>query len=196
MSFDDMTMRPRWTFQRFFGLALLGSLWLSAPIGTAAQSLDAATSDAAKAEAIDAAVAVVDPWLNRVDADDFASAYAALGPPIQDRMSEAEWMAAMEDVRTHIDAPAERERTISQYRPAMEKMDGGPFVSLLYEGSYDLGTFSEMILVRKEDVGWTIVGYQIVPDMNLLEEHDELSFEMIDYGPEPEEDTEASGPDG
>lgn len=194
MSFGDMTMRPRWTFQRFFGLALLSSLWLSAPIGTAAQSPDAATSDAAKAEAIDAAVAVVDPWLDRMDADAFASAYAPLGTPIQERVSEAEWVAALEDVRTHIDAPSERERTISQYRPAMKKMNGGPFVSLLYEGEYELGTFSEMILVRKEESGWTIVGYQIVPDMSLLDTHDELSFEMIDYGPKAK--TETQGPDG
>jgi hypothetical protein len=189
-----MTMRPRWTFQRFFGLALLSSLWLSAPIGTAAQSPDVETSDAAKAEAIDAAIAVVDPWLDRVDADAFASAYAPLGTPIQDRVSESEWVAAMKDVRTHIDAPSERERTISQYRPTMEKMDGGPFVSLLYEGSYDLGTFSEMILVRKEDAGWTIVGYQVVPDMSLLDKHDELSFEMIDYG--PADHAKASDSDG
>jgi len=182
-----MTMRPRRTFQPLLGLALISSLWLTVPAASA-QAPEA--SDAEKAEAIDAAIAVVDPWLARVDADDFASAYAALGRPIQDRVSENEWVAALEDVRTHIDAPSKRERSISQYRPTMKKMDGGPFVSLLYEGSYELGTFSEMILVRKEQAGWTIVGYQIVPDMNLLEEHDELSFEMIDYGTEPDEDSE------
>lgn len=187
-------MRPRRTFRTLLGLALIGSLWLTVPTASA-QAPDAGASDAEKAAAIDAAVAVVDPWLDRMDADAFASAYAPLGTPIQARVSEAEWVAALEDVRTHIDAPSERERTISQYRPAMEKMDGGPFVSLLYEGEYELGTFSEMILVRKGTSGWTIVGYQIVPDMSLLKKHDELSFEMIDYGTEPGEDSEDSDSD-
>ena len=63
----------------------------------------------------------------------------------------------------------------------MEEIDGGPFVTFLYEGDYELGTFSETILARRDSSCWTVVVYQVTPDMSLLREHNELSFEMIDY---------------
>lgn len=130
---------------------------------------------------IDAATQAVEQWLPLVDADSFGTAYDAIGPPVQEHMSRKGWIAALQDMRQHIDAPSARKQTIAQYRTTVEEIGGGPFVAFLYEGDYDLGTFSESILVRQDSSRWTVVAYQVTPDMNLLREHDELSFDMIDY---------------
>lgn len=141
----------------------------------------AEVTEAAKAAMADSAAQVVEEWLTLVDADRFGAAYDEIGPPVQERIRREGWMAALEGMRQHIDAPSAREQTIAQYRPSMKKIDGGPFISFLYEGDYELGTFSEMILARRDSSRWTVVAYQVVPDMSLLREHDELSFEMVDY---------------
>ena len=145
---------------------------------------EAEVTEGAQAAMADSATQVVERWLPLIDTDRFGAAYDEIGAPVQETISREGWMAALEAMRKHIDAPSEREQTIAQYRPTMKKIDGGPFISFLYEGDYELGTFSEMILARRDSSGWTVVAYQVVPDMSLLREHDELSFEMVDYAME------------
>jgi len=148
---------------------------------TAAQApAETETADTESAM-IDAATQAVEEWLPLVDADSFGTAYDKIGPPVREHISREGWIKALENMRRHINAPSAREQTIAQHRATVEEIDGGPFVTFLYEGDYELGTFSETILARRDNSRWTVVVYQVTPDMNLLREHDELSFEMIDY---------------
>lgn len=166
----------------FVGCLLGGIFVMAAPAAAQVPAEpEGEVTEAAQAAMADSATQVVEQWLPLIDADRFGAAYDEIGPPVKETISREGWIAALEGMRQHIDAPSEREQTIAQHRPTMEKIDGGPFISFLYEGDYELGTFSEMILARRDNSRWTVIAYQVVPDMSLVREHDELSFEMVDY---------------
>jgi hypothetical protein len=129
---------------------------------------------------------VAEAWIKLIDQDAFAEAYDEMRGPVPDTMSQEEWVDALHGAREYVDAPSEREEAIVQLRETLPEIEGGPFVDFLYEGEYELGTFSESVLLRREASGWRVVMYQIMAHMPVLREHEDVPFTLIQYPGESE----------
>ncbi|PEN13874.1 hypothetical protein CRI94_07390 [Longibacter salinarum] len=147
---------------------------------TPAATYTDAEKDAAKAAATDTARS----FLALVDNNDFGAAYDRLEGKLPRLISREHFVAELDSAREYIDPPTSRDDPFPQFRPSVDSFDGGPFVSLLIEGEYDLGTFSEILLLRLENDRWHILSYQIMPNMSVLRENEDIGAPMIDY-PEP-----------
>jgi len=147
-----------------------------------AAAADTSRADRAKAEARP----VAEAWIDLIDQDAFAEAYDEMRGPVPDTMSREEWVDALHGAREYVDAPSKREEAIVQIRETLPEIQGGPFVDVLYEGEYELGTFSESVLLRREASGWRVVMYQIIAHMPVLREHEDVPFTLIKYPGESE----------
>jgi hypothetical protein len=127
---------------------------------------------------------VAEAWISLIDQDAFAEAYDEMRGPVPDTLSRDEWIDALHGAREYVDAPSEREKAFAQFREGQGHIDGRPFVSFLYEGEYDLGTFSEVLLLRRGKAGWHVVMYQIMAHMPVLRTHPDVPDVLIAY---PEE---------
>jgi len=145
---------------------------------TTASSYSAAEQDAAKAAATD----TVRSFLSLIDAGAFGEAYDRLRGKVPDLMARDAFIAELDSARQYIEAPASRDEPFPQFRPSMEQFDGGPFVTFIIEGEYELGTFSEFLLLRHDnDEAWHVLSYQIMPNMPVLRENEDLPAPLIDY---------------
>lgn len=166
------------------GLLLLGGLaTVHAQTPDSATSSDGPTETEMKAAATD----VVDAWLQHIDADEFGAAYDAMTGLVTERVDRARWVDMLDSARQYVDAPSTRDAPFAQFRETKEPFEGGPFVSIVYEGEYELGTFSEFVLARKDGDAWSVVTYQIMPHMQVLREHEEIPEPLLHYPPMTDE---------
>lgn len=162
---------------------LLGLAFLVA-IPAATQSPDStetAATPVASEQATADARAVAEAWIALIDADAFGRAYDRMQGPVPDTMGRAAWVDALHGARAYVDAPSVREETIAQFRETQPQIEGGPFVSFLYEGEYELGTFSETLLLRSDGAEWHVVMYQILANMPVLRAHEDVPDVLIAY---------------
>jgi len=160
------------------GLAFLGARPAAAQSpGSTDAAADPVDPEQAKAEAR----SVAEAWIALIDADAFGRAYDRMQGPVPDTMGRAAWVDALHGAREYVDAPSVREETIAQFRETQPQIEGGPFVSFLYEGEYELGTFSEALLLRSDGAEWHVVMYQILANMPVLRAHEDVPDVLIAY---------------
>lgn len=172
-----------WTRPLSRATVLLAGLAFFTVAPAAAQSPDstAAADSVDPEQAKTEARSVAEGWIALIDQDAFGTAYDRMQGPVPDTMSRAEWVEALHGAREYVDAPSVREEAIAQFRETQPQIEGGPFVSFLYEGEYELGTFSEALLLRPDGGEWHGVMHQIMANMPVLREHEDVPDVLIAY---------------
>lgn len=160
------------------GLALFGARPATAQ---SPDSTETAGTPVASEQATADARSVAEAWIALIDADAFGRAYDRMQGPVPDAMGRTAWVDVLHGARAYVNAPSGREEAIAQFRETQPQIEGGPFVSFLYEGEYELGTFSETLLLRSDGAEWHVVMYQILAHMPVLREHEDVPDVLIAY---------------
>ena len=131
------------------------------------QPIQASTDDAK--DGTKAAVAAMEGWLKGIDAGGYAQSWKDASVRFQKAVSEAQWQAALDQVRKPLGSCSER-KLVSASRlselPAPASMTiKGDFVVAQFEASFDnlIGAVETVTFEKEADGNWKASGYFIKP---------------------------------
>lgn len=141
------------------GLGLLHG-WAAAAIAALCISLSGCSESNPEAE--QAARAASQPWLELLDAGDYAGAWEAAGPLFREMEDRDSWIAKAEEYRAPLGAFEAREPQDTTYIANPWSAPAGAYAAVVYDSRWERGAIYEIVTMQQQpDGAWLAAGYDV-----------------------------------
>lgn len=121
-----------------------------------------------ESEAVWRAEQATQPWLELIDAGDYAASWREAATLFRQQLTENQWVDTVSAARTPFGSLVSRELQNAEYSTTLPGAPEGEYVVLTFEAEYEnMASAIETVTPMMDDGEWRVAGYYIRPGPDL-----------------------------